>query len=105
MRRILPLIAALLLPGIAAAQPSFDCAAATTSVEQTICGSDALSTLDRDLGAAYLRVGGLPGVAAGQRAWLAERNRSCGRAGPGQEGCLARSYAARLADLRAMGQK
>lgn len=100
--RSLLLAAGLLLPLTAQAQPSFDCAAASTSVERAICDSAALSALDQDMNAAYLRVGGLPGVSQAQRSWLARRNRSCGPAGPKQEACLASLYAERLAELRGM---
>lgn len=106
MIRLALALAALLLPafltGTARAQPSFDCTAATLAVEQAICGSDRLSTLDQQMSQAYLRVGGVPGVAAGQRAWLARRNRECGTAGPKQEACLASLYAQRLSELRGM---
>lgn len=97
------LLLAALLPGHAArAQPAFDCNRATTAIERTICASPALSALDRELNAAYLRIGGDPGVAADQRAWLTRRNRDCAvpvdRAG--REECLASAYAQRLAELR-----
>jgi uncharacterized protein len=99
-------LAALLFPAVLAsaarAQPSFDCTAAMLAVEQAICGSARLSTLDLEMSQAYLRVGGLPGVAAGQRAWLARRNRECGAAGQKQEACLASLYAQRLSELRGM---
>ncbi|WP_426959162.1 lysozyme inhibitor LprI family protein [Muricoccus radiodurans] len=85
----------------AAAQPSFDCRRASGGVEAVICANPALSALDRDLATAYLRVGGQPGVAEAQRAWIAQRNRDCAR--PAREtpaACLQRLYGERLAALR-----
>ena len=41
---------------VQAATPSFLCAKAKTWVEQTICGSETLSTLDLDLAVAYARM-------------------------------------------------
>lgn len=105
---LLALLVAALLPPAARAQPSFDCARAGTAVERAICASPALSLQDREMGAAFLSIGGLPGVADSQRAWRAERDRRCGTAmtkatGAEREACLGRLYAERLAALRTAG--
>ena len=46
-------VLALLWPGLALAQPSFDCAKASTPVERAICGSTKLAAADRELATVY----------------------------------------------------
>ncbi len=85
----------------AAAQASFDCAKAGTSVEHAICASAELSRLDRALAEAYAGARQGAGTAqrdairADQRRWLARRDR-CG----GQPDCLANLMDRRIATLR-----
>jgi uncharacterized protein YjbI with pentapeptide repeats/uncharacterized protein len=75
--------------------PSFDCARARSRAERAICAESAyeLRDLDRTLAAIYRRAAAAnPGIAARQRAWLAERE-ACA------PGCLARMYEARMGEL------
>lgn len=65
-----------------AAPPSFDCAKATTELDQLICGNDELSGLDTELAAAYRdRLARSPNARerwiTDQRAWLADRGFAC----------------------------
>lgn len=104
--RLLPPIVAglvaLAAPETSAQQPSFDCSRASTVVEGAICGSRALSALDRELAAAYtarrsgLGRAGRDRLLAEQRRWLAARDR-CGA----DSGCLSNAMGARIAALSA----
>lgn len=97
------LIGLALCPTLVSAQPSFDCARAGTPTEHAICGSDRLSSLDRDLAAAYAAARSTATAAqaeairADQRLWLGQRN-ECG----GQPDCLGNAMRYRLDDLRAI---
>ncbi|RAZ83828.1 lysozyme inhibitor LprI family protein [Cereibacter johrii] len=88
----------------AAAQASFDCSRAGTTVEHAICGDPALAALDRDVAQAYgaLRAGQPPAVRdrllAEQRAWLATRD-GCGS----DRTCLSAAMQNRLSALQASG--
>jgi uncharacterized protein len=65
----------------AAERPSFDCAKAATATERTICASDALASLDRDIAALYrqrrARAPSAQSVDTNQRQWLTVRD-ACG---------------------------
>src|SRR5579863_1166613 len=71
--------------GLAAvAGTSFDCGKAKTHVELAICGDSELAALDAQVGVDYHRRLALtpkdqrPAAIAGQRAWIADRQRQCG---------------------------
>ena len=87
----------LLLLSAAAANPSFDCAAATRPAERLVCADAELAVRDRALQLVYERGGrpfGFPrAYVAHQRRWLEARNR-CRTAE-----CVRRAYDRRLADL------
>jgi len=95
MKRSIPCLiaAALALPGLAFAPatpvlaygPGFDCAKATRQIDKAICAWDTVATLDASMAAAYKTAMAVQNgeaaralVRAGQRAWLAERDRRCG---------------------------
>jgi uncharacterized protein len=65
---------------------SFDCGKAQTVIEKVICEEPALSHLDEQLGALYLKVRDAavhelkPQIIREQREWLRQRNRQCGDA-------------------------
>jgi uncharacterized protein len=95
----------LLLPLVGVVQSaSFDCAKATTKIEQLVCADAALSAQDEVLAATYRQAVSLtkPGDTepkASQRAWLKQRN-ACGDAA-----CIAAAYRTRIAELEdAIGQ-
>lgn len=101
----LQLVLLLLLSPLASAHAaSFDCAKATTMVEQLVCTNAALSDLDDALAATYRQAVSLakPGDSepkSSQRLWLKRRN-ACNDAD-----CIAASYQARIAELEdAIGQ-
>lgn len=91
----------------AGAQPSFDCARASSVVEKLVCGDASLAALDRKLADAYGK-----GVApnsdwpepdrqasrARQREWIAERN-ACAKQKEIRT-CVSSSYQRRLSELR-----
>jgi uncharacterized protein YecT (DUF1311 family) len=64
--------------------PSFDCRAASNSIERAICGNPTLSAWDSRMGQQYqqaLRIkkdGDAQSILASQRAWIQERNSRCG---------------------------
>ncbi|WP_414440949.1 lysozyme inhibitor LprI family protein [Burkholderia sp. 22PA0106] len=95
------LMAALTGIGTSAAQAaSFDCKAARTGVERSICSQPALGDLDSQLDTTYrqtvARAADPAAVSRSQRAWLAERNR-CGDAA-----CIEQAYRDRLGALAAV---
>jgi uncharacterized protein YecT (DUF1311 family) len=98
----------LLRPDPRAPLPSFDCADASSTVEQAICSDMALAQLDRRTAETFsmrLRVEALgntpPTVRAQQQAWLAERDAACAPASDAAlVTCLAQQYADRLAALQ-----
>lgn len=85
----------------AEARASFDCSAARTKVEQTICSDSGLASLDAALGEAYraalARVGDPKILKAAQRAWLITVRNACEDAA-----CLARVYSERAEQLGTM---
>ena len=106
-RALLLTVLGALLASAAAAQ-SFDCAKATTTVEQAVCKDPKLAALDVTLAQAYHRAqaadpGQRDALLANQRQWIAARDHRClGRPpGGGAElnDCLADAYGARIADL------
>jgi uncharacterized protein len=97
----------LLVPVVAAAQPSFDCGKASTSVERAICGDAKLAAVDRELASTY---DGLLAKLSGpakdhlvkdQARWLENRGASCTA---NLAGCLVFRYRQRLATLKAEGE-
>lgn len=90
----------VLAPEVALAQPSFDCAKASTPVEHAICRSDHLSMLDRLMAEVYsttrkqMSAADRQRLLVDQRAWLASRD-ACG----GDENCLSTRMADRIAAL------
>lgn len=88
---------------------SFDCAKASTPVEQAICADVALARLDREIAAEYagqLAVASGPAarqaITARQRHWLGNRDSAC-RDQPeaSRVACLSGVYRIRLAELAA----
>src|SRR4051794_12611533 len=85
------LVAALAVPAAAAPQPdrvgpSFDCAAAKDTIDQTICGDSGLAEADRLMARLYSATKvsafgrGPSNQLVRQREWLKERAKSCGAA-------------------------
>lgn len=104
--RVTAAIALLLLSPPVLAQPSFDCAKASTAVERTICKSADLAKADREMAALY---GGLSGRLAGaakdhlgrdQLRWNANRTTACTTE---LERCLQDKYASRIERLKFLG--
>jgi uncharacterized protein len=88
-----------------AATPSFDCEKVASPVDPLICENPQLARLDSELASIYARAEGdadsVPSgndLRATQRQWVAQRNRCAAEADP--QGCLVRSYAARIQVLR-----
>ena len=84
MRSLLALATVLVLgPGVAWAQPTFDCAMASSPVERAICRNDQLVDADRELTAAYAALmDRLAGPAKehlikDQVRWLDDRAKAC----------------------------
>ena len=87
--------------------PSFDCAKASTEMEEVICADPAVARLDREVADAYAwrlawaQPEEKPGLKQTQRDWLAERDKTCGAVGGAQRTrCLSEHYGARLKVLR-----
>lgn len=95
------------------AQPSFDCAKASTTLEHAICSDATLAKLDRDLAVIYaealVQASDAEALRIAQRDWADERAAACGIM-PGADDdvadvsnagldCLAELYTARLAQL------
>ncbi|MCX2920603.1 lysozyme inhibitor LprI family protein [Stenotrophomonas rhizophila] len=105
-RKITPyIIAGLAMVAVSttAHAASFDCAKASTPVEEMVCGNEVLSELDSALADAYavarVRVmddGAL--LRAEQRQWIASRRNSCDT-----EACLEAVYRDRVIELRLVG--
>jgi uncharacterized protein len=101
------LVLLLLAPGLAVAQPSFDCGKASTAVERAICGDAKLAAADRELAGVYgALLGRLSGPAKehlmnDQRRWLGNRGKSCTAELPW---CLGNRYRQRIATLKAVGE-
>ncbi|MCU6501125.1 lysozyme inhibitor LprI family protein [Rugamonas sp. A1-17] len=82
----------------AAGGPSYDCKAAATHVEKTICADPALASQDlamakhvRELRQGYATIGDRNLLRDFQRKWLKERDATCAAAAD-INGCLARQY-------------
>jgi uncharacterized protein YecT (DUF1311 family) len=100
-----------------AGEPSFDCAKASSDVEQTICASVELSERDRQLANAYralrdtLSAGRRAALVRDQRAWLEKRDSCCGIFHwpeiPIQDtiNLLLYEYSVRLRELDAIGSR
>lgn len=104
------LAVALLMPGMALAQPSFDCAKASTPIERAICNNAKLSKADRELATVYGALAGkLAGVAKehllkDQLNWLSSRAKACTGESEAVTRCLGNRYEQRIATLRAAGE-
>ncbi|MFC3124531.1 lysozyme inhibitor LprI family protein [Pseudoroseomonas globiformis] len=86
-------LAALLALGAApAGAASLDCRRAATAAERMICADPVLSALDQEMAAAWWVAEA--NRRAGQREWLARRDRCADAA------CLAETYRGRIAALR-----
>ena len=84
---------------------SFDCRKAATPVERAICANRDLAEADRQLSSAYKTTTARAGdarerLASAQRAWIARRDRDCGKLTE-PDSCLLRAYGRRLLELRA----
>ena len=92
-------IAALLAAApIAASAASFDCAKASTLVENAICANPELSRRDEALASLYqAALKQDPAIRADQLNWLRERNRCI------DERCLINAYDRRINQLRTVG--
>lgn len=88
-------------PETSAHAPSADCSKAGTEIEKTICQTETLARLDRQLAEAYAAVRRTAGadIKQQQRSWLKERN-ACAEAGSSTiSACLEDAYRQRLAEL------
>jgi uncharacterized protein len=102
-------IAAVLLlgSGVAGAQPSFDCAMASSPVERAICRNDKLGSADRELAAAYAAlIDRLSGPAKehlikDQVRWIDDRAKACTGEIAAVTRCLTLRYTQRLSVLKA----
>lgn len=89
-----------------AATPSFNCAQATTAVEELLCADDGLARQDRLLAAVYKRAlerldaDGIARLRAEQRAWARGRAEACPPDRPDAAQCLTNVYEARIAAVR-----
>lgn len=99
--------AVLLWSVAAAAQPSFDCAKASTVVERAICADAKLAQADRDLATVYGALWGrLTGaardhLAQDQLRWLANRAKACTGVAEDVARCVRQRYVSRIATLKA----
>jgi uncharacterized protein len=99
MTKILILFLNLFLFFGTAFAASFDCGKAQTNIEKIICEEPALSHLDEQLGALYLKVRDAganelkPQIIREQKEWLRQRNRQCGDA---DIDCLKSSYSEQI---------
>ncbi|MEM9782667.1 MAG: peptidoglycan-binding protein, partial [Pseudomonadota bacterium] len=76
------------------ANPSFDCARASTATESAICEDPGLAALDRELATAWSSARAVGVDAATQRAWIARRD-ACGAA----RDCIAEEMESRIERL------
>lgn len=105
-RKISPYIIAVFAAvalGATAQAASFDCAKASTPVEEMVCGSELLSQLDSALADAYAMARGRVEddgslLRAEQRQWIASRRNNCD-----SEACLEAVYRERVIELRLVG--
>ena len=99
-------LALVLLASSALAQPSFDCAKASTVVERTVCKSADLAKADREMAALYFALTGkLAGAAKDhllkdQVRWNGNRAAACTAE---LERCLQDKYASRIERLKFLG--
>ncbi|MCW5733586.1 MAG: DUF3298 domain-containing protein [Enhydrobacter sp.] len=107
MLRLTAAAAMLLWSVAAAAQPSFDCAKASTVVERAICADAKLAQLDREMATAYDTLWGrLTGpardhLAQDQLRWLANRTTACTGIAEDVARCVRQRYVSRIATLQA----
>lgn len=105
MRAWLRLVAGCWLALGAASAYAWDCGRATNPAEQAVCRDAGLSKQDAELNKLYSGLRGQvtakarAALLAQQRAWLAERNRTCASGDPG---CLHKAYTARIDALEAL---
>jgi uncharacterized protein len=105
--RIVAASIALLWSATAGAQPSFNCAKASSVVERAICADPKLASADRELakvyGALWEKVTGAARehLAKDQVRWLANRGKACNGAADDVARCVRLRYASRLATLKA----
>jgi uncharacterized protein len=111
VRRALAIAAVLMLgPAAARAQPSFDCAMASSPVERAICRTGKLEDADRELAVAYgALIDRLSGPAKehlikDQVRWLDDRAKACTGEIAAVTRCLAARYTQRLATLKAAAE-
>ena len=103
--------AVLLWSATVEAQPSFDCAKASSVVERTICADPGLAQSDREMAAAYGALWGrLSGTARDhlsrdQLRWLANRTKACNGVAADVALCVRQRYAARIAMLRVASEE
>ncbi len=100
---------ALLWSCTAGAQPSFDCAKASSVVERAICADPKLAAADRAMATAYgalwnrLSAPAKDHLTQDQLRWLANRAKACTGEAEDVARCVGQRYAARTATLKAMG--
>jgi len=93
------------IDGANAANPSFDCANATGTIEKMICDDEALAALDRRLAEVYAAAiqkafnEHPPVLKAEQRGWIKGRN-DCWKSASKRK-CVDQSYRRRIAELQA----
>lgn len=111
IRRTAAAATAMMLWSAAAfAQPSFDCAKASTVVERAICGDPKLAHADREMAAVYgalwerLRGVARDHLAQDQVHWLANRAKACAGGAEDVARCIRQRYASRSATLEAEGE-
>ena len=88
---------------------SFDCAKATTPIEQAICADATLARLDREVAAAYASklasasdATAKQAITAQQRRWLGHRDSACrDQAEASRVACLSGVYRLRLSEWAA----
>lgn len=85
----------------AMAQPSFDCGKANSPMERTICADPTLSSLDRELAAAFQQAIAKAGsdsfvIRADERRWLGGVRRECRGVGA----CVRQAFEMRISELK-----
>lgn len=89
-----------------AANPSFDCAKASTAVEKLLCADDELARQDRLLSVVYGRAMDIlpsedqAALRTSQRAWARGRANACPPAADQAAACLTGLYKTRIAEIR-----
>ncbi|MDR0548716.1 MAG: lysozyme inhibitor LprI family protein [Deltaproteobacteria bacterium] len=87
------------------AQPSFDCAKASTAMELVICGDETISEMDAYMAQLYTSLRHAPGVdknalLKSQRNFVRQRDQACARSGDALN-CLFDWYQNRINELLA----